>query len=111
MFFVKGFAAGADVDRYSGSVAAAIEASAIAAIIAAAKRGENSVARQTCVTEKVLKEGSISETVRKPTGNAIPQFPLWIKVPTANLSQAISSRRHFSLRLPLQKAANKHIRP
>ena len=81
MFSVKGFAAGKNVTPYSGSAAAAIMASNIAASIAAPKRAVSSVELQTSATEKLRKEDLINETDNEPIAGGVQHFPLWIKVP------------------------------
>jgi hypothetical protein len=81
MFSAKGFAVGKNVTPYSGSAAAAIMASNIAASIAAPKRAANSDEPQTSATEKLWKEDLINETDSERIADGAQHFPLWIKVP------------------------------
>ena len=69
MFCVKGFADGPSADRYFGFVAVVIAGINIAAINVAKKLGGCNDELQTFGTEKLLKEGLIKETARKPTAN------------------------------------------
>ncbi len=81
LFSVKGFAAGKNVTPSSGSAAAVIMASNIAAGIAALKPAESSVELRTSATEKPGKADWINETGSEPIAGVVPHFPLWIKVP------------------------------
>jgi hypothetical protein len=99
VFCVKGFAVGSNATLFSGSAAAAITASSIAASAAAPKRVGSSDARQTIVIEKPLKEGLINGIASGRIDSVWPHFPLWIKVPQTLSSLAASSRRDFP-RLP-----------
>jgi hypothetical protein len=83
MFSAKGFAAGEDVTPYSGSAAAAIMGSNIAASIAAPKRAVSNVGPQTSATEKLWKEDLINETDSERIADGAQHFPLWIKVPVS----------------------------
>jgi hypothetical protein len=93
MFCVKGFADGPSADRYFGFVAVVIAGINIAAINVAKKLDGSNDELQTFGTEKLLKEGLIKETARKPTANDWLQFPLWIKVPMMKPPLPLSSRR------------------
>src|SRR5512143_931278 len=106
MFCVKGFADGKGADLCSGSAAIVIAGSNIAAATVARKPAGNNDGRQTFVTEKLSKQSSINGTDREPIANDGLHFPLWIKVPLPPLQPTSSLRR-----LPLQKAANKHVKP
>ena len=69
LFCVSGFA-GLKVAALSfGSVATVTVDNSIAATIAAPKGAVSSDALRTSDTSRVLKEGSITGTVREPTGN------------------------------------------
>jgi hypothetical protein len=81
MFSAKGFAVGKNVTLYSGSAAAAIMASNIAASIAAPKRAVNNIGPQTSATEKLWKEDLINATDSERIAGGAQHFPLWIKVP------------------------------
>jgi hypothetical protein len=81
MFSGKEFAVGTNVTRFSGSAAAAITASNIAATVAAPKPAESSGELQTSAIEKPRKENSINATGSEPIAGVGPHFPLWIKVP------------------------------
>jgi hypothetical protein len=81
MFCAKGFAVGKNVTPYSGSAAAAIMASNIAASIAAPKRAVSNVGPQTSATEKLWEEDLINETDSERIADGAQHFPLWIKVP------------------------------
>jgi hypothetical protein len=81
MFSVKGFAAGKNVTLSSGSAAAVIMASNIAATGAALKPAESSVELRTSATEKLRKAGWTNETGSEPIVGVVRHFPLWIKVP------------------------------
>lgn len=81
MLSAKGFASGMDVTPYSGSVAAAIVASNIVAIIAAPKRAASSDEPQISATEKLWKEDLINATGNELIAGDVQHFPLWIKVP------------------------------
>ncbi len=93
MFFVKGFAAGPDAERFFGSAAPATEASAIAAIIAAVKHAVRNVELPTFATARVPKEGLTNGTGRELTDNGWLLSALWIKLPLIHLPPAISRRR------------------
>jgi hypothetical protein len=93
MFCVKGFAAGKSAEHCSGFAVVVIEAINTAAIDAVKKLAVNNGVLRTVVTEKLQKEGSTSETARKPTANDCLQFPLWIKVPRMKFPLSLSSRR------------------
>jgi hypothetical protein len=111
MFCVKGFAGGACAERYSGSADAAIAVIVIAATAAAAKRAGSSGELRTFATGEPLKEGLTRKTGKELIGGGWLHFPLWIKVPPANLPPAISSRRCFPRRLPQEMAANQYPKP
>jgi hypothetical protein len=81
MFSVKGFVVGKNVTPYSGSAAAAIMVSNIAASIAAPKHAVSNVGLQTSATEKLWKEDLINETDSERIAGGAQHFPLWIKVP------------------------------
>ncbi len=102
MFFVRGFAAGPDAGRFFGFAGPAIEASATAASIAAAKHAAHNVERLTFVTARVQKAGLTNGTVSGPIDDGWFQFALWIKLPLIRLPPAVSWRRCFFRRqLPL----------
>lgn len=65
-FSVNGFAAAANVTRCSGSVNTAIADSAIAARLAARKRGSGSDVAPTAATSRASKDGS---TIATGSGN------------------------------------------
>ena len=81
MFSVKGFAAGKNVTLSSGSAAAAIMASSIAASVAAPKPAVSSAELRTFATGKLLKESWINATDSELIASGVQHFPLWIKVP------------------------------
>ena len=99
MFSAKGFAAGTNVTRFSGSAAAAITANSIAATVAAPKPAASSVGLQTSVIEELRKEDSINETGSEPIADVAPHVPLWIKVPQRTGMLAASSRLYFVCRI------------
>jgi hypothetical protein len=70
LFCVRGFAGLKVVVFPSGSAAAATGDSSIAVTSAAAKGVASSDAPQTSVISRALKAGSITATVREPTGSA-----------------------------------------
>lgn len=82
MFCVKGFAAGNNVTPSSGSAAAAIVASNIAASIAASKPAGHNAELQTSAIEELRKEDWINATGSGLIAGVGPHFPLWIKVPS-----------------------------
>jgi hypothetical protein len=69
LFFVRGFAGLKVVALSFGSAATVIGDSSIAVIPVVAKDADSSDVLQTFATSRVLKEGSIIETVNEPTGN------------------------------------------
>jgi len=111
MFYGKGFASGLNVALSFSSADTAIEGSVIAVTVAAAKRGERNVEKQTFDTGKLLKQGLISEIGSGLIGAGWHQFALWIKVPLTNLSPAILSRRRSASRLPQKMAARRPATP
>jgi len=91
MFSVKSLAAGKSATPSSGSAAAAIMASNIAASVAGPKHAASSVELQTSAIVKLRKEDWTNATGSEPIAGVEQHFPLWIKVPRSVSRMAASS--------------------
>jgi hypothetical protein len=111
MFCAKEFADGTNACRCFAFAADAIGAINTAAINVVKKPAGNKSAQQTSVIEKLSKQDLIKETDKRLIACDGLQFPLWIKVPLPPHLPTSSLRRHCIRRLPLKKAANKHMKP
>jgi hypothetical protein len=111
MFSDKGFAAGANVEPYSGSAAVVIVDNVTVVTDAGKKRVVNNSILPTSVTEKPWKQDWIKGIVSEPIVDAWRNVPLWIKVPPDTLPRARSSLRFIRDRLPRLNAANRNRKP